>query len=500
MNHTGARGVPSWAAAANGRVPPSAVTKADDDALESGAGVGVWGMMAIVPNSAAPDSIGLLVVLTHLTAGHRDLDLDVLEQLSVGAHSVAARVLEAGPGVHGAVVLATCNRFEVYLDVPTPQDGGDGRGAKGGPALSAAAATERAVAAAHTRVVDVVTATSGLPPVQVAAALGLDPLVGEDTVRHLFTVAAGLDSMVVGEREVSGQVRRALATARADGTTSAGLEALFQTAARVARTVGRRTGLGGAGRSVVSVALDLAAAQLAAAGRDLAEARVLLVGTGSYAGASLSALHARGVRDVAVHSPSGRARQFAAHRAVTAVEPADLADRLTSTDVVVSCSGTLGPVIDRDVVLAARAGGAGPSVVVDLALRHDVDPAVADLPGVRLIDLAAVAAHAPAVVTPAVRDGVAVVEAETAQFLAAAAEREAAPAVRALREYVWRLVEAEVARAGGDERAERAVRRLAAAVLHGPMSRARELAREGRADELAHALEVLGLAPTDVGR
>lgn len=445
--------------------------------------------MAIVPNSAAPDSIGVLVVLTHLTAGHRDLDLDVLEQLSVGAHSVAARVLEAGPGIDGAVVLATCNRFEVYLDVPTP------RGAPDGPQLSEAVATQRAVAAAHTRVVDVVTTTSGLPPVQVAAALGLDPSVGEDTVRHLFTVAAGLDSMVVGEREVSGQVRRALATARADGTTSAGLEALFQTAARVARTVGRRTGLGSAGRSVVSVALDLAASDLAAAGRDLAGASVLIVGTGSYAGASLSALHARGVRDVAVHSPSGRARQFAAHRAVTAVDPADLPARLAATDVVVSCSGTLGPVIDRDAVVAARTDGAGPSVVVDLALRHDVDPAVADLPGVRLIDLATVAQHAPALVTPAVRDGLGVVEEETSRFLAAAAERDAAPAVRALRNHVERLVDAELARAGDDELAARAVRHLAAAVLHGPMSRARELARQGRADELTHALEVLGLVP-----
>src|SRR5690606_21957402 len=251
---------------------------------------------------------------------------------------------------------------------------------------------------------DVVARLGGMDPRRVATLLR--PLTGPDVPRHLFAVASGLDSMVVGEREVAGQVRRALRAARADGTTSSALERLFQAASGTARAVGSRTGLAGRGRSVVGVALDLAGAELEPG---LAHSRALLVGTGSYAGAAVSALRSRGVTSIAVYSPSGRAEGFAAARGLTPSPGDGLVRAMAEAEVVVCCSGTRGPAIDAAMVREARhetapSGRARPLVLVDLALRHDVAPDVADVPGVRLIDLAVVQQHAPEV-TPALQEG-----------------------------------------------------------------------------------------------
>lgn len=416
------------------------------------------------------------------SASHRDLDLDVLEQLSTGAHSVGRTVVGDSPDVTGCVVLATCNRFEVYLDAAAADGSDDG------------AALEAAVQEAVTKVV---ACASGMDVVEVAASLR--PRSGDAVARHLFAVAAGLDSMVVGEREVAGQVRRALATARADGTTTASLERLFQLASRTSRAVGSRTALGGTGRSVVGVALDLAAREV-----DLAGASVLLIGTGSYAGACLTALQARGATRVAVHSPSGRGSAFAAARGLTVVEAPGLADHLARTDVVVSCSGAHGPVVDAAVVRSARARRAGsdgvprPTVLVDLALHHDIDPGVRDVPGVTLVDLGSVQRHAPSVVGPEVEAGFALVEDAVAELRGRLAEVDVAPAVVALRGHAERLVATELerlrARGASDAvvaEVERSLRRTVATLLHGPTARARQLAREGRADDVVAAVEAL---------
>lgn len=433
----------------------------------------------------SPDgSIGATVTLLAFTASHRDLDLDMLEQLSPGARSVGREIVADSPDVTGCVVLATCNRFEVYVD----HADGDGDAPPGelledGVPVALAQAVAAAVATASGTCADDV-------------AEGLRPRSGDDVARHLFAVASGLDSMVVGEREVAGQVRRALAAARSEATTTAHLERLFQTASRTSRAVGSRTALGAAGRSVVGVALDIVAERVGLRG-----ASVLLVGTGSYAGASLAALRARGAHDVAVHSPSGRGEQFAAERGVDVVTHAGLADALARADVVVSCSGAHGVVVDVEAVRTARArrggsdGGPRPLAVVDLALRHDVDPAVRDVPGVLLVDLQAVQRHAPTVVGPEVERGWAIVEEAVRDFGAALAETAADPAVVALRRHVDALVAAELdrVRATGADAAtvadvERSVRRLAARILHRPTVLARASARQGRHAEHREAL------------
>lgn len=463
------------------------------------------------------------MALLVLSASHHDLDLDVLEQLSSGARSVGPAAV-AHASLAGCVVLATCNRFELYLDTARPGPDDADPGAAAGAAAATAAVAERA----------------GLPVDDVRHALRAR--TGALAVaQHLFGVAAGLDAMVVGEREVAGQVRRALAGARADGTTTSDLERLFQWASRASRAVGAATALGSSGRSVVAVALDLAAHALAdgaaacpalpapaepAAAPDatvdatvepaesgdvpadapagLAGVSALLVGTGSYARAAVSALRRRGVRRIAVHSPSGRAAEFAESRGLAAVPPGGLAAALADADLVVACSGAHGPVLGADDVraaLAARAEGTSPGsrgaaparrmAVVDLALRHDVDPAVGALDGVTLVDLATVQQHAGFVALE-VGDGWEIVAAHAARFAESVAEREVAPAVVALRGYVQGLLDEEIRRSGPrtpDE--ERNLRRFAARLLHLSALRAREHARRGEADAYREAVETL---------
>ncbi|WP_233549637.1 glutamyl-tRNA reductase [Cellulomonas rhizosphaerae] len=411
------------------------------------------------------------MVLLSLVASHHELDLAVLERLSSDVAVVGGELVGASPSISGAVVLATCNRFELYLDVDD---------ASHTPEARAAAAAA-------------VAARSGYDEASVANHL--HAMTSTDAAGHLFAVASGLESMVVGEREIAGQVRRALTTARRDGTTTSDLEALFQAASRVSRAVDAGTGLGGAGRSVVGVALDIAESGLPA----WADVRCVLIGTGSYAGASLAALKARGVGDVRVYSPSGRARQFAAARGVRSVPAgADLATELADVDLVVACSGAAGAVLEVDALAAARPEGSRPLTVVDLALRHDVDPGVRELPGVRLVSLHTVAEHAPAE-HAAVEAARAIVDDAAQAYEAERRVREWNPAVVAERTRVLGGLESalEVLPADlRDERAERGLRRRTRALLHGPTVGARDAARAG--DTSAYAAALAALAAIDV--
>ncbi|MFD1718843.1 glutamyl-tRNA reductase [Georgenia deserti] len=440
------------------------------------------------------------MVLLTLSANHHDLDLADIDRLSAGASELGARVVAHSPAVRGAVVLATCNRFELYLETDDA-DGGES---------AATTAAYRAVATA-----------SGTPEDEVARLMR--PIGGDQAAAHLFEVAAGLDSMVVGEREIAGQVRRALSRARQEGTTTPLLERTLQFAARTSRQVAVETDLARAGRSVVAVALDLAAAQLF--GRD-AEAgvdeptgggsdgggvphqswggrRTLLVGTGAYAGAALAALRARGARDIAVWSASGRAESFAASHDV-AVAPADLDAALAAADLVVTCRGTGSPVLGASAVAGAVENRAGaPLVVVDLALHRDVAPEVAELPGVLLVDLEAVREHVPAATAADVVRAREIVADGVRALAETTAERRMDSAVVTLRSRVADVVADELDKLPADgeiptERAAQALRRLAARLVHEPTVLAREAGRAGRAEEHLRALEqVLGLPVTD---
>lgn len=405
------------------------------------------------------------MVLLSLTASHRELDLDALERLSTGSGSVGRVAVGSCGPVQGAVVISTCNRFELYLDVDAPVHG------------DAVRHTTRHVAA-------LVAAGSGVT--EDVAADSFTVRTGPEVTSHLFTVAAGLDSMVVGEREIAGQVKRALAEAREDGTTSKTLELLFQTASRTSKRVGTRTELGAAGRSVVSLGLDLA-------GRDLLRGRgdqdgswrgvrTVLIGTGSYAGASVAALRARGCDDVRVYSRSGRAEVFAEGHGVEAAP--GLIEALADADLVVSCSGARGRrptgdtadgraeasleyVLDAAAVVRSReraAAAAGdepeprPLVVLDLALHRDVDPRVADVEGVLLYDLGTLKAHAPATAADVVDRARRIVDDAAADFEETRLGRAADAAVVALFDAAEERVRAEVDAATARLATELAVR------------------------------------------
>ncbi|MBD7998463.1 MULTISPECIES: glutamyl-tRNA reductase [Oerskovia] len=444
------------------------------------------------------------MVLLSMTASHHELDMSTLELLSTGAGSVGRAAVATCEAITGAVVVSTCNRFEVYLDVESPVDGWG-------------------VQHASHEVARLVAAASGVS--EDVAVRAFSTRTGPDVAAHLFEVAAGLDSMVVGEREIAGQVKRALEEAREGGVTSSTLELLFQTASRTSKKISNETTLGGNGRSVVSLGLDLASAELP----PWRQVRAVLIGTGSYAGASLAALRARGCDDVRVYSGSGRAEQFAADRGVAAVT--DLVAALEDADLVVSCSGArgralagagagagaptvtgvggegdvLGHVLDAAAVVRARsraAEAAGdeaphrPMVVLDLALHRDVDPRVADLDGVLLYDLASLKAHSPALGSLVVGQARTIVDRATQDFEETRLGRAADTAVVALLDDADRRIAAEVAErvaerraAGGEvddadtEALARSVRRRVHAELHDAIVAARASALAAAREE-----------------
>lgn len=413
-------------------------------------------------------------MLSCVTADFRSAGFDLLERLTVVPAEVVARFARERDDLAGAVLLATCNRFEVYLDVPDP-----GRRL---PVIGALA--------------DAVSAASGVD----AATLGavLSERDDEAVAGHLFAVSSGLESLVVGEGEVAGQVSRALETAREARSTTPDLERLFQRAARTSSTVQHRTGLGSAGRSIVRLALDLVQSRVA----DWAGLDVLLIGTGRYAGATLAALRDRGVRQVAVYSPSGRAPRFATREGVVAVPEEDIARRVAAADLVIACTIATAPVLDAARLTGARAHPHPVrQLVLDLGLPRNIDPDIARVPGVELLDLETISLHAPLPELQAATTAQEMVDQAVSEYRAAQEATAVTPAVVAYRAHVFELVERELQRmhrrGEATESAERALRHLASVLVHTPSARARELAATGRADEFVSALETLFGIPTE---
>ena len=402
---------------------------------------------------------------------HAEHGLDVVERVAPALPGLGQRLTRGSAAIRGAVVLATCNRVEIYLDAD----------ASGHPEV--AGLVRGAVAAAL---------TAPSCPTQ----LPLRERHGTEVVRHLFEVGAGLDSMVVGEREIAGQLRRALKHARADGTASPLLTECLEQALRTSRRVAHLAGLAAHGRSVVSVGLD-------ELGRDWPATSVLLLGTGAYAGAAVAALQARGCGRVTVHSGSGRAAAFAASHGVQAAE-SSLAEALRGADVVITCRGLGRPVVTTDLVTATLEQRAGLDVL-DLALAHDVEPAVGALAGVRLLDLAALQGRVPDASSAAVSRAERLVAEGVADLLVRLKGRQLDPVVVALRDNVAAMVDDEIDRLPWGrpltpDEAAHALRRLAARLIHEPSVRARRAAEQGRgASYLAALHEVYGIRPAAGG-
>ena len=408
-------------------------------------------------------------MLICLTASHRNASFDVLEKLSVGAPTAARTLVLNSDFITGAVILATCNRFEAYLDI----EDSDAAGHR----------------IATREVIEAVSAASAVESSTVAEIVSV--LSGNLVTEHLFSVSSGLESVVVGEDEIAGQVKRALQSARDDGTTSSALERLFQRASHTSRDVKTKTGLGGAGRSLVRLALELAESRVT----DWSATRVLLVGTGKYARVSLTALQERGVTDFTVYSPSSRTAPFAERLSIPQVFGDGLVDAIATSDIVVTASQSPVTVLKADHFTAAHAtaGALQRRLVIDLGLPRNVEPAVAEITGVELLDLETISLHAPIDEFASTTTARAMVDEAAAEFSAARVEAEVTPAVVALRSHFFDVLDAEIARAQarGDHtpETERALRHLVSVLLHTPSVHARALARAGEGESFVAALE-----------
>jgi glutamyl-tRNA reductase len=335
-----------------------------------------------------------------------------------------------------------------------------------------------------------VAGSSGVPAGTLAEVL--TERDGEAVAGHLFAVSSGLESLVVGEGEVAGQVSRALETARDAGSTTPDLERLFQRAAHTSSTVQNRTGLGSAGRSIVRLALDLVESRVP----DWSRLDVLLIGTGRYAGATLAALRYRGVQQVAVYSPSGRAARFATREGVVAVTDEAIAERVAAADLVIACTIATTPVLDAERLgRARRHPHPEHQLVLDLGLPRNIDPDVATVPGVELLDLETISLHAPLPELQAATAAQEMVDQAVSEYRAAQQATAVTPAVVAYRSHVFELVERELdrlrRRGEATESAERALRHLASVLVHTPSTRARRLAAAGEPDRFVDALETM---------
>jgi glutamyl-tRNA reductase len=429
-------------------------------------------------------------VLLCISASHKTAAFDLLERLSVHTTDIAPLIAEHDSCVRGAVVLSTCNRFEAYVDMDEP-----------------------VTAAGPVGVEAVLLAAEAATGVSAAEFEGSYRVVtGPDVAEHLFAVASGLESVVVGEGEIAGQVRRALTDARRQGTSSTELERLFQRASEAQRGVKNATAIGRAGRSLVRLSLELADSRVA----DWADLDVLLVGTGAYAAATLAALRDHGAERIAVYSPSGRAQVFAAKHGIASIGDDEYARAAASADLVITCTSADHHVLDAGVLRRGRAelfgelrritpAGAAECpvphaagarrLVIDLGLPRNVDPDVTSVAGVDLLDLETVRLHAPLEELQATAEAREIVRDAAEKFALAGRRQSLAPAVVALREHALGVLEDEIARvrARGDEdgRTEQAMRHLVGRLLHIPTARAQELAASGRADEYVAALGTL---------
>jgi glutamyl-tRNA reductase len=385
--------------------------------------------------------------------------------------------------VAGSLVVSTCNRVEVYADV---------------------AKFHSAVAA----VCELLARHSGVPLSELTPHLYVH--YEDRAVQHLLAVTCGLDSMVVGESQILGQVRQALTLAREHGTLDRSLSELGALALRTGKRAHAETGIDRAGANLLSVGLAAAARRLEPApdGQGLTGRSVLVVGAGSMSSLAVAGAARAGAAAIVVANRTrARARQLAATVSGVPADLADLPGLIAAADLVISCTGAPGSVITAAMVAGALDRRARPGaglVLLDLALPRDVEPGTAALPGVSVVDLETLALGTdggPALTGDADVAAVrAILADEFAAYVSAGRAATVAPTVVALREKAAQVVDAELARLEGrldglDARVRqeiaRSMRRITDKLLHAPTVRVKELAGVPGAESYEAALRVL---------
>ena len=417
--------------------------------------------------------------MTLLAVGvsHRTADNDLLEALAaIDSRRFAAELL-ASPHVAEVMAVSTCNRVEIYCEVDR----------------------------FHAAVDDVVAGLAkgaGMTAEDVTALAYVH--YEERAVQHLFEVTAGLDSMVVGEAQILGQVRSALVAAQELGAAGRELNEVGQAALRVGKRIRTQTGIDRSGANVVSVGFAEALEQMATLGGVAREdAQLLVVGAGSLS--ALAVAHAQRNQlggTTVISRTRARASELANSYGARDADLADLDELLLQTDYLVCCTGAVGTVVDHEQVAAAMAQRPDrPLVVLDLALPHDTDPTIAVVPGVVRIDLTALAdrpeTHADQQDVTAAQQ---IVSDELDEFATAQAARAVEPVLLGLRARGSAVAEAELQRirerlTGLSEEqwelVEQALRRTVNTLMHTPTVRIKQLASDPDGQRYADALSSL---------
>lgn len=414
-----------------------------------------------------------------LGVSHKTAPLELRERLSLteGSAAGALRELTAVEGIHEAAAISTCNRTELYLIVSDPVE-------------------------AESEALSVLTRQAEIRPTELLSHLY--SLRASEAARHLMQVTAGLDSMILGEAEIQGQVKRAYELALVEGATGPILNRLFRGALAAGGRAREETGISEKGVSVPSVAVELARRSLG----DLTDRRVLMVGAGETAELVARALVARGVHTVFVANRHyDRAIGLAQHFDGTAVRFEDLPQQLGEADIVVSATNSPHHIVERRElaqVMAERPGRA--LMLIDLAVPRDIDPECREVPGVGVFDIDDVQQIAER--NASGREAEAkraelIVEAELDRFERWLASLEVVPTIAALRgrgeEIVSRVLAENESRWEGlteadRERVEAMAKAIASRLLHDPTLRVRRSAGEEDAHFLLGALrELFGL-------
>jgi glutamyl-tRNA reductase len=422
--------------------------------------------------------------LLALGASHKTASLDLRERLAL-PEGRATRTLEELTGhdaIHEAVAVFTCNRTELYL-----------------VAADAVGAESAALS--------IIARQAEIRPTELLGSIY--SLRGSEAVRHLFCVSSGLDSMIVGEAEIQGQVKRAYELALVAGVTGPVSNRLFRDALATGKRARAETGIGRSRVSVSSVAVAQAEAFL---GGDLAARRVLVIGAGENAELAAKALRDRGVKTVFIANRRyDRALGLAKRFGGEAVSFEGLPDELELADIVVSSTGAPHQILGREEleVVAGRRPGR-PLVLIDLAVPRDIDPDVADCPGVALYDMddlqRAVASNIGGREAEAGRAG-AIVDEEAARFERWLRSLDVVPTISALRERGEQVVEHVVRENEARfeslsepdrERLRAMARSIVGRLLHEPTLRLKDSVGDEASYRYVHALRELFDLESDV--
>ena len=441
---------------------------------------------------SGPDVRGSVVSILLVGVSHHSAPVALLEAVAVSEvdRDALTEELIAGENVDEAMIVTTCNRVEVYS----------------------------AVDAFHPALDDVVTLLSR------HSGLGADELsrhlyvrYSESAAEHLFSVASGLDSMVVGEQQIIGQIRTAYQSASEIGAADTTLHRLAQQALHVGKRVHTETGIDSAGASVVSVALDRAAEILSdGASRSLDGRRAVVLGAGAMGGLAVAHLGRGGISHIEITNRTPERADRLAEIAgdsgtpATAFPLAGLAEAVARADILFTCTGAVGTVVTLgDVHTAlARRGDRGPLVICDLGMPRDVDPAVAGLPGVTVLGIEALKADPATSAAAADADAArTIVDAELTAYTQAERMAGVGPLIGQLRGRGGQVVAAEMRRLESrlpdmddkvrDEVAN-TVRRVVDKLLHPPTVRFRELAAQPDGENYAAVVRTLFDLDTDV--